>query len=123
MNYRTVLDTGNSGRYPTITKKVFNEWKDLNVIKNDTELSKTAFPMLAINNKQFYIRELKLKAPLTFLTSVGSEIKFKNFYVQDDMFHPMNICKFAMSELGVKWDLKDEFVYIKNEKIPLLPYN
>ena len=82
--------------------------------------------------KEFYIHfgsalpshlNIKLSAPFTFLTSVGSEIKLKNFYVQDDMFHPMNICKFAMSELGVKWDLKDEFVYIKNEKIPLLPYN
>ena len=121
LNYRAVLDTGNSGRYPTITKRIFKEFQTLNIIKNKTSLSKN-HPMIAINNKSFFVKTLKLPSPLTFLTSTGSEIKFQNFYIQDDMFSDINICKFAMSELGVRWDLNDEFVYINNEKIPLKPY-
>ena len=78
--------------------------------------------MTAINNKSFNVKALKLQSPLTFLTSTGSEIKLQNLYVQDDMFSDINICKFAMSELGVRWDLNDEFVYINNEKIPLKSY-
>ena len=79
--------------------------------------------MIAINNKSFFVKTLKLQSPLTFLTSTGSEIKFQNFYIQDDMFSDINICKFAMSELGVRWDLNDEFVYINNERIPLMSYD
>ena len=59
-NYLAVLDTGNSGRYPTITKKLFNEWKELRIIKNDTSLPKKGISLKSIDNKLFYVKSLKL---------------------------------------------------------------
>ena len=117
-----MLDTGNSMRYPLMGKSVYNELKAINVIKNDVELSKSGVPIKAINNKLYTAKKLQLKTPLTFLTTVGSEIRLQNFYVQDEMISHINIGKYSLSELGVKWDLRNNFVYIHDEKIPLISY-
>ena len=71
--YRAVLDT-NISEISNDNIKLFNEWKDLNVIKNDTSLTETGIQMLSIDKNIFSVKPLNIQTLLAFLTSVGSEV-------------------------------------------------
>ena len=120
--YITMLDTGNSMRYPIMTKRVYNELKSINVIPNNESLAESSVSIKAINNVIYKPKTLILKNPLTFLTEVGSKVTLDRFYVQNSSPSDINIGKYKLSELGTKWDLQRNFVYFDDDKIPLKSY-
>ena len=117
-----MLDTGNSMRYPIMTKRVYNELKSINVIPNNESLAESSVSIKAINNVIYKPKTLILKNPLTFLTEVGSKVTLDRFYVQNSSPSDINIGKYKLSELGTKWDLQRNFVYFDDDKIPLKSY-
>ena len=106
-------------RYPSMSIFVFEELKSINVLKSDQKLLDSHISGEAVNGAYFTVRTLDLEDPVTFLTEVGNKIRLRKFYVIDKMPDDINIGKYAMSELGIRWDLKQDFVYLGKNRVPL----
>ena len=121
-SYVAKLDTGNSLAYPTMRIALYNELKTLNVIKKDQKLVDFKQKVIAINTDEYMVKTLILEDPLVFMTEIGTKIKIRKFFVQDHMSEDINIGKYFMSELGIRWDLKNNFVNIGSDRVPLRSY-
>ena len=119
--FRTMLDTGNSMRYPLITSRVYEELKNIKVLSEDQTFENSNTSVQALDNHIYTIEELILQSPIIFLTDSGSEIAFDRFYVQPAMLSDINIGKYSLSRLGIKWDLQKNYVYFGKSKIKLYP--
>ena len=119
--FKAMLDTGNSMRYPLITKTVYDELKTIQVLSEDQSFENSNTSVQALDNHIYTIEELILQSPIIFLTDSGSEIAFDRFYVQPVMLSDINIGKYSLSRLGIKWDLQKNYVYFGKSKIKLNP--
>ena len=118
-SFKAVLDTGNSMLYPLMTVSVLEELKSIEVISSKQKLLDTHSTGTGISGALFTTKTLNLETQLTFLTEVGTKIHLRNFYVVDKMPEDINIGKYAMSQLGIRWDSKQDYVYLGKDKIPL----
>ena len=119
--FRTMLDTGNSMRYPLITSRVYEELKNIIVLSEVQTFENSNTSVQALDNHIYTIEELILQSPIIFLTDSGSEIAFDRFYVQPAMLSDINIGKYSLSRLEIKWDLQKNYVYFGKSKIKLYP--
>ena len=119
--FRTMLDTGNSMRYPLITSTVYKDLKNIKVLSEDQTFENSNTSVQALDNHIYTIEELILPSAIIFLTDSGSEMAFDRFYVQPAMLSDINIGKYSLSRLGIKWDLQKNYVYFGKSKIKLHP--
>ena len=108
--YSVLLDTGIEQIHPLMVKWVFFELRILNIIKSDQQLFPSRAVAVGIEKNLVNLEDLTLEDPVTFWTEAGSPIKISRFYVMDKRFDHFNVGKHTTADLGIEWNLNDDFV-------------
>jgi len=106
-----------------MAKNVFSELQYIGIIPYHQILAKSRIKALAISNDNFpntvSLQDLKLDTPLIFETENGAIIQISKFHVVEQPGSNFNFGKHHLTQLGVRWRLEDDYVYIQGKEVPL----
>ena len=120
--FSACLDTGNNMAHPAMSSVTYRKLNIQGVINSKQRLQSTNSVASSVNKMAVIIKGmLNFDTPLHFYTEMQRVLSLKTFYIIDNMSNDINIGKYTMSGLNIKWFLKDDCILIGNDKIPLRP--